>query len=118
MHDEIKQELYDALNSLSREDLTAENSGICILVRNRLNVIRGYTYENCVPHMKALHELFNSWELFSGSRSYPIKHRKSTPLEAYRRSRKPWSTKTEYGRSRHKLLQHCIKRLREELQCE
>lgn len=68
-----------------------------------------------------LHCCFASWSLFSGCYTYPVPDLgnatkgwdtgRSPEAAAYNKalwSGSLWSTQTEYGRARHKLLDHCI----------
>lgn len=62
----------------------------------------------------AMEELFQSWDMYSGNKTFPVPLGDVDPGEAYMYLGKEyWDRETEYGRNRWALLDHCINKLRQ-----
>lgn len=74
----------------------AKKLGICQYIDDNSGV------DYCCP---VLHELFKTWDKFSGEFSYPVPDKAGDPRGAFK-TLPQWEG--EYGKLRKELLKHCI----------
>lgn len=113
---ELKIKLFDALVAVKDNGPKDPYEGLCMAVANAAG--HGHPIENLELDM-LLDELMQSWPKATGSLNFPVPGTDGQDyLAAYldRRANKEslWDPKTEYGRLRLELLDHCINKLNED----
>lgn len=112
----LKTKLFHALVDVKRDGPQDPYEGLCMAVANAAGY--AHVHEN-LELDDLLHELMVSWPKATGSSDFPVPGTDGQSyLAAYvdRRTNREslWDPKTEYGRLRLELLDHCINKLNEE----
>ena len=94
---QLSAKVLETLREIKYRADENEECGICILIWGSLNP-----------------EYFRSWPEFSGSSSYPVPNKYTTPRYAFVNCKK-WSKRSAYGKARWRLLDHLIECYEKEL---
>ena len=106
---QVKQQMLDVLLLIQANGPFKAHTGLCDQLEKRLPFAYGMV-------MPTLREMFYSWPLYSGDETFPVPHPKLDPEVAYLSAEGSiWSKRSEYGRNRWSLLEHCISQLQIQL---